>query len=366
MDPKEMTLKDITERRAAIKTELTVEGADLDALEEEIRALDARETELKEAAAKRAKLEGLIKAAPVISTGILETTDLEEREARAKALTENHKIETRALLSTGQIATPTKVGGINGMADTVSTIVDDVTPVSLTGNGAYIVAYKQKGGEAADVTDGEEIGGTEPVYDYVTINPTEWGIVGTVSRQVAKVSPLAYLNAVESDALTSLRARAEKKIFAAVKASALAEKVTAALDENYLRNLMLNYKGIAGKGAVKLYLCREDLVTLGKVRGTNEKKPLYSITFDVGSNVTGQISEGGLAVAFCVTEELTKGTQLFGQPRTIEMPMWDGYTIETDESVYFTKNLIAYRGLQTANADLCALHGMQIVSNSDT
>lgn len=287
-------------------------------------------------------------------------------EERAKALTENHRIEARALLSTGQIATPTKVGGINGMADTVSTIVDDVTTVALTGNGAYIVAYKKKGGEAADVTDGEAIGGTEPAYDYVTINPTEWGVTGTVSRQVAKLSPLAYLNAVESDALTALRVRAEKKIFAAVKASALAEKVTAALDEKYLRDLMLKYKGIAGKGAVKLYLCREDLVTLGEVRGTNEKKPLYAITFDVGSNVSGQISEGGLAVAFCVTEELTKGTQLFGQPRTIEMPMWDGYTIETDESVYFTKNLIAYRGLQTANADLCALHGMQIVSNSDT
>jgi hypothetical protein len=60
---------------------------------------------------------------------------------------------------------------------------------------------------------------------------------------------------------------------------------------------------------------------------------------------------------------LTDGTQLFGQPQTIEMPMWDGYEISTDEGgEYFAKNLIAVKGLQTAGVDLCAYHGMQVVT----
>lgn len=291
--------------------------------------------------------------------------DVTEAEKRAKAFAETGKTEFRALLSSGKIAKPTKVEGINGLPDDVGSIVDDIKAVSLSGNGSYTVAYKKTEAAAADVTDGDAIGGTEAAYDYVTINPAEWGIHNEISNQVAKMTPLDYLAEIEQSAVIALRAKAEEKVYTAVLASALLGSETQEIGPDYLRGIVLGYKSIAGKGGVKLYLSRADLIKLGKVRGTNEKKPLYDITFDAGSYMSGTISEGGLAVPFSITEQLPEDTQLFGQPLTVEMPMWDNYRIETnDGGEYFRKNMIGIRGIQTANADLCAFHGLTKIAQA--
>lgn len=352
-------LKEIEQKKEALRTKLDADGItaeEIAGIQEEAEALSAEERTLR---AKMNLRDSLVPAAPHESKN--ESSE-NEVETRARALAETGSVEIRALLSTGQIAKPTKAAGINGIADELGSIVDDVKAVPLTGNGAYTVAYQKTTSEAADVTDGEEIGGEEAEFDYVTINPSEWGIVGSVSKQLEKVSPLAYLQELEKSALAALRAKAEAKVIAAVLKSDLLGSATAALDADYLRTIVLGHKSIPGKGGVKLYLNRDDLITLGKVRGTHEKKPLYAIVFDAGSNMCGVISEGGLAVPFSVTDRLQAGTQLFGQPQTIEMPMWDNYKIETDDSVYFTKNLTAFRGVQTANADLCALKGMKKIT----
>lgn len=353
MTKEQERLKEIEARKEELKE--TLESAstkeEAEAIQEEARSLAT------EAASIRAKIE---------ARNELEPKNIQEEETMAVEETrmKDGKIQVRALLSTGKIAKPTAVGGVNDVAESVGTIVDDVTAIALTGTGAYVSAYKTAEATAADVVDGEEIGGTEAEFDTVTINPEEWGTVGTISNQVKKVSPLNYENSVTASALVALRAKAEAKIFTKLGASTLLGAAEVALDADYLRTLLLTHKSIPGKGGVKLYISREDLITLGKVRGTNEKKALYTITYDANTNMSGTISEGGSAVQFSVSDALAAGTQYFGQPKTIEMPMWDDYEIVTDESVYFTKNLTAYRGIQTANADLCALNGMTKVTQA--
>lgn len=352
-------LKEIEQKKEELRTKLDADGItaeEIAAIQDEAKSLADEERTL------RAKMDLRGRLMPAAPHQSKEESAMNETEERAKALVETGHLEIRALLSTGQIASPTKAAGVNGLADEQGSIVDDVNAVPLTGNGAYTVAYQKTASKAAEVTDGSEIGGEEAEFDYVTINPQEWGIVGSVSKQLEKVSPLAYLQAMEKSALAALRATAEAKVIDAVLKSELLGAETAALNADYLRTIVLSHKSIAGKGGVKLYLNREDLITLGKVRGTNEKRALYEIKFNNGSNVNGMIIEGGLAVPFSVSDNLTAGTQLFGQPKTIEMPMWDNYKIETDNSVYFTKNLTAFRGVQTANADLCAMHGMKKIT----
>lgn len=286
-------------------------------------------------------------------------------ERAAQAFIKTGKMETRAILSTGKIAKPSKVGGINGLADIGAGIVDDVNAVALTGNGAWIVAYKKTDAAAADVTDGSEIGGTASTYDYVEINPQEWGVTDEISNQVKKMTPLDYQGAIASSALIALRAKACEKIITAVKASDLLESKTLPLDEKFIRALVTGFRSIAGKGAVKLYLNQEDLATLGAIRGTNEKLPVYEISFDDETNTSGKIQDGGTAVSFRVLDSLAKGEQLYGQPGAIDMPMWDNYTVETnDGGDYFKRNMIGIRGLQTANAGLAAYHGMQLIKQS--
>ena len=365
-------LKSIEGKKVEMRSEANAEGITVERIDEltkeadelnerskelntELTELDARSEVIKEEKSK-IKVEKEIRQM---------TTTKTEVELRAESLMNTGTMEMKALLSTGQIATPTAVGGVNGLAEIGVGIVDDVKAVALTGNGAYKVAYKATNAAAAAVTDGQAISSTEPTFGVVTINPAEWGTLDTISNQVKKVSPLAYEAEVENSAVIALREYASDKIIAAVQASDLAGEITQAIDKDYLTGLLLSYTSIAGKGEVVLYLNQTDLKALGAVRGTNEKRRLFDITFDPGTTKSGVISENGMACKFRVIDKLTTGTQLFGQPKTIEMPMWDGYKIDTDEGgKYFEANMIAVRGLQTANADLCAKNGMYVVSNS--
>lgn len=370
MNLEDMTLVDVEKRISELDAEVREmkTAEEIEKATEEKRNLLERQKELKE-------LETRKQAALDLQNGAAEGKVIEERgkeimenanEKRAKAFVESGKMETRAVLSTGKIAAPTKAGGVNGLAAVAADIVDDVNAIPLTGSGAWVVGYKKTNAEANDVTDGSAVGGTGSTYDYVTINPAEWGVVDQVSNQVKKMTPVNYLNAVEESALIALRAKASDKIVAAIKASDLVEKRTGiALDADFLKNLVLGFRAIKTKGAVALYLAQADLLALGKVRGANEKKALFDITFDEGTTTSGTIKEGGMAVRFRVLDQLTAGEQLFGQPGAVDMPMWDNYEIKTDEGgKYFENNQIGVRGLQTANADLVAWHGMQYITQA--
>jgi HK97 family phage major capsid protein len=365
-------LKSIEDKKVEMRSEANAEGITVERIDELTKEADELNERSKELNAELAELEARSEAIKEEKSKIKVekeirqmTTTKTDVELRAESLMNTGTMEMRAILSTGQIATPTAVGGVNGLAEIGVGIVDDVKAVALTGNGAYKVGYKNTNAVAAAVTDGQAISSTEPTFGVVTINPAEWGTLDTISNQVKKVSPLSYEAEVEASALIALREYASGKIIEAVQASDLAGEITQAIDKDYLTGLLLSYTSIAGKGEVVLYLNQTDLKALGAVRGTNEKRRLFDITFDPGTTKSGVISENGMACKFRVIDKLATGTQLFGQPKTIEMPMWDGYQISTDEGgKYFEANMIAVRGLQTANADLCAKHGMYVVSNS--
>lgn len=365
MNKKELKAKLVAEMRE-ISDKAKAEVRSLTA--DEQKAYDEKAAEVRkltveiEQEAREAELNGFTDAAPGIMTGANA-----ENESRAASFVQTGKTEMRAILSTGTIAKPTSVAtDVNGSPEVGESIVDDVNAVPLTGNGAWVVPYEVSGAVAADVTDGADVGGTEPTYNYVTINPAEWGVFTEISKQVKKMSPVAYEAAVKKSALIGLRAKAATKIIAAVTSSALSEKLfSKTLNATYLRTLVLGFDGIEGKGEAVLYIAKADLQTLGDVRGTNEKKAVYEITFDTGTTKAGIIKDGGTAVKFRVLNGLTAGTQLFGQPKTIDMPMWDEYEIATDESgEFFKKNTMGVRGFQTANAGLVALHGMQVVKQA--
>lgn len=350
---------------------------------------------LKEIEAKRAELATEAESAEATETRLAEITteaealNREEMEVRAKmALDVNNStpvvtpetesksdefmrtgrmiMETRQLLSTGHIAKPTNVGGINVLAASAADIVDDVHAFVLNGVGTWRAAYQATGATAAAVTEGQAVGGTGATFNYVDINPVEWGILDEISKQVKKQSPLDYQGAIEDAAVAALRDTASAKIIAAIQASSLKQAVfSRALDQNFLRNTVLGFRPIKGKGACKLYISQADLATLGAVRGTNEKRALYEITFSDESNTAGTIKEGGMAVSFRILDGLTAGTQFYGQPGTIDMPMWGNYAIETDEGGdYFKRNMIGIKGTQTANADLVVLNGMQVIKQA--
>lgn len=120
MNFEEMTSAQIEERVAAIKVEMAEEGANVEALLEEVNGLEARKNQLKEEAEKRTKLEAVVNNMTAQEVTIIEKVEEEETRTMPNITTEskeyrdafyamiagNATAEQRAIL-----ATPISVDG---------------------------------------------------------------------------------------------------------------------------------------------------------------------------------------------------------------------------------------------------------------
>lgn len=290
---------------------------------------------------------------------------LEER-ANNFAKTEKEAIsvaETRSVLvSSGKIATPTEVSGINdnGFAK-VSSIVDLVKITDCSGMGSYKVAYEVSGAEADTTAEGAAYHAGEPTFDFVTITPETETILSSISKQVRKQSPLNYEGKVRENALTALRRKAAAFITSKLVASALnteASDITT-IDEKTLRGIALRYGGSEGvEGDAYLFLNKADLIKLGDVRATSgHKNAVYEITPDASNPNTGTIKDGGLTVKYCIDSNLAEGTLIYGQPKNFELGLFSDYEIAVSEEFYFDKGMLAIRGDVELGGDVVVKDG---------
>ena len=370
MEIKDMTFEDIEARKAEIRSLVeSAEDCDVEALSAEVDELEARAAELKENAEARKGIASRVAAGAGIVITDSKTEEVREMPTIYEEFRDAKKmnLEMRSVLvSSGKLATPTAVSEeIAGLPEVISSIVDDVEVIDATGTGAWEFPYKKTGAVAANVTEGQAIAGTASTYDKVTVNPSVWGVLDEVSNQVAKMTPVNYFQAVRDSAYLALRKEAKNKITAAILASNIAEtRNSIALDQNYVRDIVLGFDADESVASgTKLYINKHDLAVLGKVRGTGEKKPVFEITFTDENN--GQIKDGGTVVNFSINSSLENGVQLYGQPKTVKLLLWDNYEVSTDDGGdYFKRNMLGVRGLQTAGSDLCAYHGMQIIKQA--
>lgn len=365
-------LNEIVARKAELRKDVQERGKDMTAeeigkLTKEVDELTAEETQLR----GRVELEGKLGQPVEPEQRGGEKSKVQQRAEQFRAKNEMAMplfLNERALLvSSGKVATPTAVSNeIGELPSAVSSIVDDVYVMDATGTGAWTFPYKKTDAAAVAVTEGQAIGGTGATYDKLTISPTTWGVLDEISNQVKLMTDVAYAQNVQNSAYLALRRFARDKIVDAVLASSLAEtRDGIAIDADYLRTVILGF-GLDETvgGGTKLYLNRADLYKLGKVRGTSEKKPLYDIKFDAGGN-TGTITEGGMSTGFAITNKLTEGTQLYGQPKTVRLLLWGDYQISTDEGGdYFKRNMMGIRALASAGTDLVVPKGMQIIKQA--
>lgn len=296
----------------------------------------------------------------------IKTMTIDERKAAAEKFAETRKTslaaeEARAVLvSSGSIATPTEVDGINenGFAG-VSSIIDLVKVVNCEGMGKNRIAYTKTDAAAAAQTEGSAAGGTGTAFGFVDIDPVSVAIMDSISKQTKKQSPLQYEAKVKEKAMLALRKEAARIVTEKALASTLLGTLTlAALDQNAVRDIALSYGGDEGvEGAAYLFLNKADLITLGKVRGSNEKKAVFEIIPDENPN-TGTIKDGGTIVKYCLNKNLAAGTMLYGQPKNIELDLFSNYEIAVSEDFYFDKLMDAIRGDVELGAAVIAPSGM--------
>lgn len=293
-----------------------------------------------------------------------------EIEARAKAFADSGKMtidnaDARAVLvSSGTLATPTEVGGINDVVGAkVSSIVDLVKITDASGMGAYKVAYVDTEATAATQIEGGEYNASEATFDFVEIKPQTEAIISYISKQARKQSPLNYQGKVNESALIALRKRAAKIITDKIVASDLNTKIDGvALDEKFLRKVALSYGGDESVvGAATLFINKVDLVTLGDVRGS-DKKPVYEITPDASNPNTGVIRDGGLAVPYCLNSNLTSGTNFYGQAKNFELALFSNYEINVSEDFAINKGLLTIVGDVELGGDVVAKGGFVVAT----
>lgn len=385
---KNKRLKEIEERLAEIKG---IVDSD-----ENVENIDALNTEADQLLAERNKIleniQNYQQLRQKIADGSIGTSvniggniDAENFEERAKkfASTKRTSIATTqlraALVSSGKLATPTAVSGIN---DTVgakhSSIIDLVKIVDCGGMGSNKVAYIDTDADAAaEHTEGSAATAKEATFGYVEITPKTLATYAQISEQAKNQTPLQYEAKVQEQALISLRKAAVKLVISKLKASALNKAVDASvssakkgiLDENTLTDFLLEYGGDESVvGEAVLFLNKKDLRAIGKIRGTQDKKKVYEIVPDGSNPNVGIIKDGGLAIKYCICSELAAcvdtaqgsaaiPTMFYGNPQCLELDLFTDYQVKVSEEFAFTSLMDTILGSVTLGADVVAKNG---------
>lgn len=385
---KNKRLKEIEKRLAEIKgivdSDESVEN--IDALNTEADQLLAERNKILENIQNYQQLRQKIADGSIgTSVNIGGNIDAENFEERAKkfASTKRTSIATTqlraALVSSGKLATPTAVSGIN---DTVgakhSSIIDLVKIVDCGGMGSNKVAYIDTDADAAaEHTEGSAATAKEATFGYVEITPKTLATYAQISEQAKNQTPLQYEAKVQEQALISLRKAAVKLVISKLKASALNKAVDASvssakkgiLDENTLTDFLLEYGGDESVvGEAVLFLNKKDLRAIGKIRGTQDKKKVYEIVPDGSNPNVGIIKDGGLAIRYCICSELAAcvdtaqgsaaiPTMFYGNPQCLELDLFTDYQVKVSEEFAFTSLMDTILGSVSLGADVVAKNG---------
>lgn len=354
-----------------IRAEIRGLNEDVDAIISELNGLKEMYGEMDEPAEDGAPAGGEASARSARVNPITEPRggkidDKAEAEKRAAKFAESGQMrisnaEARAvLISSGKIATPTEVSGINEKFNSVSSIVDLVKVTNAQGMGAYNVAFEVSDAEATATAEGVSYNESEPDFAFVEIKPEKITVISYISEEVQKQTPLEYEAKVKAAALRALRKKSAEIISTKAKASGINQKVTltvAKIDEHTLRKIALSYGGDENVvGGCVLYLNKLDLLAFGDVRGTSDKLPVYEITPDTSNPNTGIIKDGGLSVKYCINSNLTAlstavagdepvKTMLYGATEeAVELALFSDYEIKVSEDFKFDKGLLSIRG----------------------
>lgn len=386
-------MEEIESRLAAIPNEIEKEGADLESLEKEVRALKDEKSKLYEEASKRKALLDAVtagKAGTVLPNPFRVERKAAGAENRAEKLKETGRAlipgeEVRSvLISGGTLATPTDVSGINDIPGAkASSIIDMVKVVNCTGMGSNKVAYISADIDAAAAqTEGSAATNKEPTFGFVTITPQSVAVLSYISKQAKKQTPLAYEAKVREQALVSLRKKAASLVTAALNSSEMNSLVAASvasgkgvINEKTLRNIVLAYGGDESVvGGAVLFLNKTDLIAFGDVRGTNEKKAVYEIIPDGDNPNTGMIRDGGLSVRYCINSNLIAcsgtaqsaseivPTMIYGNPQCFELDLFSDYEIRVSEDFAFDKLMDTIRGDVELGGDVVVKNGFVVLA----
>ena len=316
----------------------------------------------------------------------------------AKALFVPHGTEKSVTLATGTLAQPTGAGTNirDALGYGVGAIIDQVYVQDLTGMSAYLEPYvisepDAKGAKVTTAAGTARAASEDPTLGVAKIAPYELTTTSYVDRNISKLTPANYYAKVFSMSMRSMRrdtvgmifngdGQASNDMFGIKTAKNMAgSTIYASLDveeigPDLLTELMFAYGGDEELGGnCRLYLNKKDLLALGKLRGTNEKRRLFDIVPDAANPNTGTIREGGTIVPYSISAKLTalsgasKGasavqTMVYGDPMNYELGLFGTYTVRVDESVKAVERMLTILGDAMVGGNLIVDKGFVVAT----
>lgn len=299
------------------------------------------------------------------------------------------------LIGSDTLAKPTRVGTtIHDNNTVVSAVIDHVTVMDLNGCAQWDEPYVKTDPAAAVGTDGTAPTASDPVFRVASVKPVLVETLAYVSRHIENLTPVNYLAKVQELALKALLRKVVELIALGdgstfygltnavnTKNEAITKTMAvsaATIGADFLRKLVLGAGGSETTGAGFLLLNKADLIALGDIRGTNEKRAVYEITPDPATfGNTGTIKDGGLIVNYILVDKLTalstatKGakaiqTMVYVDLSAYLLGLFGNYTVEVSKDYKFAEGLLAVRGEVMAGGNLCVDQAATVVTLTAT
>lgn len=302
------------------------------------------------------------------------------RDVKFSAVEVMRAVRNATTLGTGTLVQPTGAGSDirDPLGNQVSSIVDQVYVQDLTGMAGYMEPYviSEIGANAGKV---ETLAGTaraasaDPTFGVAEIRPYEINVTSYVDRNIANLSPARYYEKIYGMAMRAMRRKltglivngdgaaspvmfgmktAKNKAGTAIYAT---EEVSS-IDVNTLDTLYFAYGSSDAMGAnARLLLTKQDLKALGSLRGTNEKRRLFTITPDTANPNTGTITDGGVVIPYTIVSDLNSlsgavagaaaiQTMIYGDPKNYELGLFGDFSVRVDESVKAVERMYTILG----------------------
>ena len=323
---------------------------------------------------------------------------LSAREVAKSLFLPQHAVEKSVTLATGTLAQPTGAGTNirDPLGNGVGAIIDQVYVQDLTGMASYLEPYvisefAASGADVATAAGTARTASGDPTFGVAKIAPYELTTTSYVDRNISRLTPANYYAKVYTMAIRAMRRDTVKMIFNGdgqstndmfgiktaknIAGNAIyATKELSAVDADLLTELMFAYGGdeMLG-GSCRLYLNKADLLALGKIRGTNEKRRLFDIVPDAGNPNTGTIREGGTIVPYSIASNLTAlsgssqgsaaiQTMVYGDPMNYELGLFGDYTVRVDESVKAVERMLTILGDAMVGGNLIVDKGFVVAT----
>lgn len=283
----------------------------------------------------------------------------------------------------GAIAQPTGAGAEvrDGLGET--SLLDLVSVQDMTGLSGweepYAIADPTTYVGAPDSVGGTTRTASDPSFGIAPIKPYAVDVTSYVDRNIAKLSPTAYLAKVQQMAFRALRNKIAALILKGDSegthimygmingtnkaGSSIIEAISAAVataagkvDEQLLNSLFFAYGNSYEAGGDAMLFCNKaDLKAWGALRGTNEKGRLFTITPQPGQANRGILGDGGMLIPYLLDPNLTAidGTAqaatakpgcIYGDPKNYLLGLFGDYTVRVDESVKSVERMFAVLG----------------------